>query len=291
MPKGGGLSAAGISCREGHLTINGLKLHYLAWGERRREAILLLHGYANCAATWIPLAGKLARHYRVFAPDFRGHGDSQWDEAGRYGGRYHLADITAFINQLDIDRLSILGHSMGGLVALAYAAANPRQVNKLIIVDIGPEFSLRSEARLKETSRLRRAEYDSLVEVTDYLKLVDPPASRSCLSREAACLTRRNDRGRFVWKHNYSPVKRGSRREAADNAGRWEVIRALKCPTLLIRGERSDILDAGVARRMVAAMPDAELVTIAGAGHYAHRDRPRLFTAAVCRFLQPEAGA
>jgi len=283
------LSAAGIPCGEGCLTINGLKLHYLAWGERHRETVLLLHGYANCAATWIPLAGKLARHYRVFAPDFRGHGDSQRDEAGHYGARYHLADIAAFINQLDIGRLSILGHSMGGQVALAYAAANPSTVSRLIIVDIGPEFSPRSEARLKQTSRLRRAEYNSLAEVTDYLKLVDPPASRSCLSREAACLTRRNEQGRFVWKHDYREVKRGSRRKTPDAAARWEMIRALKCPTLLIRGERSDILDAGLARRMVAAMPDAELVEIAGAGHYVHRDRPRLFSAAVGRFLGPEA--
>jgi len=283
------LSAADSSCREGHLTTNGLKLHYLAWGEHHRETVLLLHGYANCAATWIPLAGKLARRYRVFAPDFRGHGDSEWDEAGRYGGRYHLADITAFINQLEIGRLSILGHSMGGQVALAYAAANPRQVSKLIIVDIGPEFSPRSEARLKETSRLRRAEYGSLNEVTDYLKLVDPPASRSRLSREAAWLTRRTPRGRFVWKHDYRQAGRGSRLKAADTAGRWATVRALECPTLLIRGERSDILDAGVARRMVAAIPDAELVTIAGAGHYLHRDRPRLFSAAVGRFLELEA--
>lgn len=274
-----------------YLDLNGLKLHYLEWGRPAASAVLLLHGYGNCAATWAALAEGLSGEYRVLALDFRGHGDSQWDDAGHYGLRYHVADITVLIDALEINELAVIGHSMGGQAALAYAAACPSQVSRVICVDIGPEFSPRSEARLKQTSSLRRDQYDSLDEVADYLAIVDPYAERELLRGEAADLTRKNAAGRFVWKHHYRlakhSIKRGLQGKRLNAAGRWETIRSVKCPALIIRGERSDLLDAEVARRMIAAMARAKLIEIAAAGHYVHRDQPRLFAEAVRRFLAP----
>jgi pimeloyl-ACP methyl ester carboxylesterase len=283
------MSVTGGAFNDRYLELNGLRLHLLEWGSPAANTVLLLHGYGNCAATWAALAASLSDKYHILAPDFRGHGDSQWDDAGHYGLRYHVADITALIDALGISELAIIGHSMGGQVALAYTAACPSKVSRVACVDIGPELSPRSEARLKQTSSLRRDEYDSLDEVTDYLEIVDPYASRELLCGEAADLTRRNADGRFVWKHHYRLAKRTSPDKRLNAAGRWETVRSVKCPALIIRGERSDLLDAGVARRMTGVMNRAELVEIAGAGHYVHRDQPRLFAEAVRRFLEPAA--
>jgi pimeloyl-ACP methyl ester carboxylesterase len=281
------MAVTGGAFNDRYLELNGLNLHFLEWGSPAASTVLLLHGYGNCAATWTALAESLSDRYHLLAPDFRGHGDSQWDDAGHYGLRYHVADITALIDILGINELAIIGHSMGGQVALAYAAACPSKVSRVICVDIGPELSPRSEARLKQTSSLRRDVYDSLDEVTDYLEIVDPYASHELLRGEAADLTRKNSDGRFVWKHHYRLAKRASPGKRLNAAGRWETVSYVKCPTLIIRGERSDLLDAEVARKMTGVMNQAELVEITDAGHYVHRDQPLLFAEAVRRFLEP----
>ena len=116
-------------------TINGLKLHYLEWGSQHREVVLLLHGFANCAATWYRLAKLLAVKRRVIALDHRGHGDSAWTELSAYTLDDHASDVAGLVAHLKVERLSVVGHSMGSAVAQRFAAMHPARVKRLVLVD------------------------------------------------------------------------------------------------------------------------------------------------------------
>ncbi|MFH0942431.1 MAG: alpha/beta hydrolase [Chloroflexota bacterium] len=271
------------------ITANGLRLHYLEWGKPGQKTIILLHGFNNCAATWIPLAGKLAPRRHVLALDQRGHGDSQWSEGGFYRNEYLAGDLAAFIEALNLKRVSLIGHSMGGNVALKYAATHPEKVARLVIVDIGPEMSRRVETRAAQMLSMKKDVYPSLDEAAAYLEAADPLAARELLLQEAAYLTRRLPDGGFTWKQHQMFLGGNAPKPAgpvsARNEEKWQMMRRVTCPTLVLRGEESDILDEEVARKMVAEIPLGEMVNIAGAGHYVHRDNPARFEKEVRHFL------
>jgi pimeloyl-ACP methyl ester carboxylesterase len=275
--------------QDAFLDLNGARLHYLAWGQPVNPPLLLLHGFTNCAATWTPLAQALSKDYYVLALDQRGHGDSA--KAGIVPGGPTLADdVSAFIDALGLAAVDLLGHSMGGNVALKFAAAHPARVKRLVVEDIGPEFSKRSDARLARIASTKKETYDTLEEVVEYLKLVDPLAPEAILKAEAGWLTRRTPSGKYAWKHHREASGQTGRKTAPQpKVDRWEIVRAVRCPTLIIRGAESDILDADLAPRMAAVMADARLVEIPGAGHYVHRDQYAAFEAAVLDFLGPPA--
>ena len=267
------------------IELSGSRFHYLTWGQPKNRALLLLHGYTNCAATWTPLAQALSRDYYVLALDQRGHGDSA-EVTTSPGGPSLADDVTAFLDALGLPAIDVLGHSMGGNVALKFAAAHPERVKRLVVEDIGPEFSKRSDARLARIAATKQASYDSLDEVLEYLKLVDRRAPEAILRAEAGWLTRRNAEGKYEWKH-FRDIggHAGSKTAPRPRIDRWAVVRAVRCPTLIIRGAESDILDADLAQQMAAAMTDARLIEIPGAGHYVHRDNYGAFEAAVLDFF------
>jgi pimeloyl-ACP methyl ester carboxylesterase len=268
------------------ITINGLRLHYLEWGKPAKEAIILLHGFNNCAATWLPFANKIASNHYVLALDFRGHGDSQWSEEKRYKNEHLAGDLTAFIETLHLEQVSLIGHSMGGNVALKYAAAHPEKVSCLVVVDIGPEMSRRVEARSARMRAAKKDTYPTLDGVVAYLEAADPYAPRDLLGQEAAHLTRKLPDGRFTWKQHQMFIELGTKKTGpASSEEKWQMLRQVSCPVLILRGQESDILNEVVALRMLAEMPNARLVNIEGAGHYVHRDNPARFEKEVRRFL------
>jgi esterase len=264
------------------VTVNGLKLHYLEWGGANRETVVLLHGFANCAATWYRLAGLLAEKRRVIAPDFRGHGDSDWSAAFDYTLDDHASDVAGLVAQLEIERLSMVGHSMGSAVAQRYAAKYPGRVARLVLVDNGPRFGT---AALNNVSARPAApeRMDSFEVAADYLALGDPFAPREVLLKEAEFLTRRDADGSLIWKrHQASGLPRLT---PAEIEARWQILRSINCPTLIVRGDQSLVFEAAVAAEMSRVMASASLIEIPGAGHYVHRDNPAAFDGVVLEFL------
>ena len=115
------------------------ELHYLEWGGRNREStLLLLHGIGDNAHIWDVFAREARRSFRVIALDQRGHGSSETPVPPAYTCEDYVADLAGFIDLLHLDRVILLGHSMGALHATAYAARNPKIVSALVHVDIEP---------------------------------------------------------------------------------------------------------------------------------------------------------
>ena len=105
---------------EKYLDVNGIRFHYLDWGNDKLQPILLLHGFMAHAHVWDDFAQNFRTRYHVIALDQRGHGETQWCEDGAYSIYDHFTDIACFGEALNLNDLILIGHSMGGRNALFY---------------------------------------------------------------------------------------------------------------------------------------------------------------------------
>src|SRR5437763_13337837 len=124
--------------------VKGLGLHCLDWGGDGRTPLLLLHGFTGHAHAWDTLSIALQPHVHVYALDARGHGDS--DPADTYTAAAAFDDISGVVDQLGLTSCVLVGLSMGGRHAMYFASKRPERVQKLVVVDIGPEVSARATA-------------------------------------------------------------------------------------------------------------------------------------------------
>src|SRR5258708_9152225 len=124
------------------IEMRGLRFHYRDWPSKRPGApgLVLLHGYTGQPRSWDAFAEAMTDRYRVLALDQRGHGESAWASADAYGHAEMAADLKAFVAGMGLQRFTLLGLSMGGIVAMQYAGDRPPELERLVIVDIAPEI-------------------------------------------------------------------------------------------------------------------------------------------------------
>ena len=107
------------------LTVNGLRLHYLDWGNASAPPLVCVHGYTSSAQTFNVVARHVMDRAHVIAPDVRGHGESAWSPTGAYTYADQASDLAGFVDQLGLERFTLIGTSMGGIIAMTYAGAHP----------------------------------------------------------------------------------------------------------------------------------------------------------------------
>jgi esterase len=251
--------------RVGTTAGHGLRLAYTAWGAPRagRLPLVLLHGLTGRGADWEPIARRLAHDRRVVALDARGHGASEWSPDAAYAGDAHFADVATALDALGIARCALAGYSMGGGVAILTAGALPERVARLVVVDAypAPEMTPGSARIARRIARLYGG----------------PPAGTCAAVAPAA-------------RPAFDPAiaRRIAEELAAGDPRRldlWPFWEAGRCPALVVRGERSDVLPVGLAREMIARRPAARLATIPDAGHRLPFTRPRQLARLMAAFL------
>jgi len=273
-----------MSFLERSVRVNGVTLHYLDWGPAGAPPVVLLHGITGHARVWDHLAERLVPGRRVLALDQRGHGDSDPAPDDDYRVSTMGDDVAAFAGSLKLDRFALLGHSMGGRIAIQYAAAHAGRLERLIIVDIGPDIELAGLQRVRDMMSKSPERIESEEWAVEYIRRANPLQDLDLLRQRVHHGLKRLPDGELTWKYakGLRDMMRAGRRDAVDL---WEPLARIPCPTLVVRGAESDILSPEVAKKMTERLPDGRLVEIPGAGHTVPADRPDDFVRHVRAFL------
>jgi pimeloyl-ACP methyl ester carboxylesterase len=270
--------------RDRTIVLSGQRFHYTEWGASTAPALVLLHGVTGHARTWDEEAAALASRYRVLALDQRGHGDSDPSPSGDYTVATMSADVTAFADALGLARFSLVGLSMGGRVAIAFAGQAPRRVDRLVIVDIGPEISEAGLLRVGTLMARSPELFPSLEHALAFHRVTNPLYTEAMLRHRVEHGTRAVEGG-LTWKYDRGlreAVRAGTWRDPIDL---WPLWREISCPILLVRGADSDVLSAEIAKRMLDENPNTHFAEVAGAGHTVPGDQPAAFRALLSDFL------
>jgi pimeloyl-ACP methyl ester carboxylesterase len=272
--------------RDEMVEMRGLRFCYRDWPSKRADAqdLVLLHGYTGHARSWDAFADAMSSRFRVLALDQRGHGQTQWAPRDAYDTSEMVADLAAFVTALGLDDFALLGLSMGGLVSIGYAGMRPAELAKLVIVDIAPELDSEGLKRI-QAGVVRSDVFASVDEAYARARADNPiPPDDQLRHRVEYSLMRREDGG---YTYRYDPALRdptNPRKGLPVDEG-WRLVSNINVPTLLVRGELSDILSRPVAAKMARSIPNCRLVEVPGSSHPVPLDKPDAFLDAVATFL------
>src|SRR5215469_10275859 len=220
------------------LTVNDLTLHYLECGDAGAPPIVCVHGYTGSADAFNALARHLKDRYRILALDVRGHGESAWSPAGAYSYADQASDLAAFTRQLELERFVLIGTSMGGIIAMTYAAEHAERLSGLVINDIGPEAEAGTQ-RITQMVGSRPEEFATLEEAMAYRRSASPiVAGRSPEDQRELALgvLRRRPDGRWGWKMDPAYIRQRVEHGPPRRPPLWPALQALTCPTLVVWG-------------------------------------------------------
>ena len=257
-----------------HVVVNGLMLHYRAWGDEHAPPVLILHGLTGHAWEFDALASALANEFRVVVLNQRGHGASAG--AAHYSPELMMSDIARVIEALALGRVRLVGHSMGGVNGWWVAAHYSDRVERLAIIDIDPSVLTSDNAVdmwADALSAYAAARYPTReAAVASYLITRTDNADGELRQFAINNLTQDED-GQWKWRFDADRLIRWMEHAATDEEAHWSALQQLQCPTLVVRGGASPFTSTAEAERMVRAIPQARLVEIPNAGHDVHIDQ------------------
>jgi pimeloyl-ACP methyl ester carboxylesterase len=263
-----------------------LRLHYVDWGNPGKPPLLLVHGGRDHCRNWDWVAEALRPDWHIIAPDLRGHGDSQWSTDANYTMAGYIYDLAQLVHQQRLAPVTIVAHSLGGVISLRYAGVYPETVARLVAVEgLGSpparlaEYRARTiadrlDAWIREqrmlSGRLPRR-YASIEEAFKRMQEENPHLTIEQARHLTEHGVNQNEDGTYSWKFdNYVRAF-----PPYDMAGRdvkllWGRI---ACPTLLLYGKESRWAGDPAADGRSALFTHARVVGLEGAGHWLHHDR------------------
>jgi len=263
------------------LSVRHLSLHYLDWGVPENPPLLLIHGGSAHAHWWDHIAREFAQDHHVIALDLRGHGESNWVKPPAYDVDDYVEDVAVVIRQLQLSPCVLIGHSLGGLIAITYAIRHGATLSALVIVDMGPR--LRPNRRLQLLSRVSTPIFADEEDLFRRFRLLPEKtwAAPELLRHIARHSARALNDGRLTLKVDRATFARQPHDVSAE-------LSHISCPALLIRGGESQTLSPEIVQEMEARLPCLQTVEIPGAGHHVFLDKPAAFLEAVRKFLHEQ---
>lgn len=255
--------------------------------------LVLLHGVMGYALNWRRVAKAFEGRFQVLAYDSRGHGRSVHADLSvvpnAYTPEYLAEDLRKILDDLNWDKIYLVGHSMGGRVAYTFADEYPERVHALVIEDIGPNMIPLNSSLVSRVlasvpvpfadKRTAKSWFD-----TEFPVLFNDLHNAAALGPWLYANMTEDETGHAVWRFDVDGIKAAV--VAGHTIERWDTIRQIQCPTLLIRGELSQDLPRDVYIRMLRENPHFEGVEIEGASHWVHSEKTEAFNSAVDAFLK-----
>ncbi|MBF0325702.1 MAG: alpha/beta hydrolase [Alphaproteobacteria bacterium] len=265
-------------CRSFYVPVMGHDIHVLEWGNPTLPALVMWHGLVRNARDFDVAAAHFADRFRVICPDTIGRGLSSW--SGNPDVDYTLPayclHALGLLDALGIETCAWVGTSMGGLMGMGLAGTEPgkARITRLVVNDAGPQLNEAAIERIRAYAGMV-PEFSTMAEFEGFLRLIYAPFG--ALSDEewrkmAQTSVRRRDSGKL--SSHYDPQLMRVFAEQYTPLDMWPIYDAITCPTLVLRGESSDLLLAETAAAMTTRGPKAGLVTIPGCGHAPYLNTP-----------------
>ena len=247
------------------------RIAYREWGDpRNRDVLVCVHGLTRSGRDFDELARALCAQFRVVCPDVAGRGDSdRLADPKLYTWTQYVADMVTLIARLDVETVNWLGTSMGGFVGMALAAQAASPVRRLMLNDAAPVIGKAALERI--AGYLGQAlRFETLEDAEKYVRTISAPFGPHS-DAQWRLLTenwvRTNEDG--SWRPHYD-MRIGEAFRATmpeKDLELWHLYDAVRCPTLLVRGEHSDVVSRQTAAEMTRRGPKAKVVEIRGVGH------------------------
>jgi len=279
-----------------------LRLHYAEWGSLSAPPLLLVHGGRDHCRNWDWVAERFSGEWRVIAPDLRGHGDSEWCPSGIYTYDAYLWDLLALVEHLGIEKTSIIGHSLGGNIALRFAAAFPEKVHKFVCVeglgispsDVAKTFAKPYNDRLREGALSRqkllmrpKQRFESIEHALNHYHSRNPSLTREQAIHLVSHGIRQNANGGYSWK--FDDLSRKPSQTCASEIEVQQLIAAVQCPVLLPWGGRS-FFSLEENQERISQFKNASVCLYSGSGHWPQHSNLDQFVMDTTRFLENKQG-
>jgi pimeloyl-ACP methyl ester carboxylesterase len=268
------------------MTVAGVRLHVRDSGPRDAPVLVMLHGFGSSLLTWEPWADSLQRDFRVVRFDFPGSGLSSPDPTGDYRDARTMAVLTALLDTLHVARATLIGNSMGGRIAWSFAAAHPDRVERLVLISpdgfASPGFVYGTAPDVPVTMTLMKYVLPKpLLTMSLAPAYADPAAMTDALATRYYDLL-------------LAPGARTAMLERMQQTVLTDpvpLLRSIQAPTLLLWGERDQMIPISNARDYLAALPHATLVPLPALGHLPFEEAPNRALAPLRAFLRRTATA
>ncbi|HSY77890.1 MAG TPA: alpha/beta fold hydrolase [Bacteroidia bacterium] len=253
-----------------------MKLSYRKLGAGK--PLFILHGLFGSADNWQTIGKHFAEYFTVYFIDQRNHGQSPHSNEWNY--EVMSEDIEELMRSEGLDKTMLLGHSMGGKTAMFFTVKHPERVEKLVVVDIGPkkypitnEFVISAIDRFDPKTVKSRKEADELM-----APFIEDYGTRQFLLKNLYW----DENQQLAWKFNYEVIKQNIKNVSDATPMPFDPI---ELPVLFVKGEKSDYIFPSDIKLMNSMFTNAKLITISGAGHWVHADKPQDFFKEVSEFL------
>jgi pimeloyl-ACP methyl ester carboxylesterase len=255
------------------------RLHLLSW-EGEGLPLLLLHGMGGSVHWWDGVAPRLVQSFKPVAVDFAGHGDSGWDPEGRYGLDAYVDNVELARHSLGWSKMAVIGHSMGGRVALEYAAKFPQRVVAVGALDFLTELDSGTEGRFMRARKRPQPVYKDALELIQRFRL--QPEGTLLTGEElrelGEMMIKKAAQGGWTWRFDwrafgfeYPPV--------------WPTLEKVGLPALVMRGEMSEVMPKADFERVVKGLKNGKGIELKRAYHHITLDDSAGTAAAINQFF------
>ena len=277
--------ATSVQPKDQTINVNGINLHYLDWGNEGKPKVLLLHGLRGHSHSWDDVAEEFCQDYNILALDQRGRGESDWAPGGDYSSESYVADLEGFCEAVGFDSFILVGHSMGGRNSMAFAKDNADKLQKLVIIDIGPDLDPKGSGRITQEMIDVPEEFDSFEDVFAYQSKQNRFCSEPVLRRRLTYATKELPNGKFGWRYDLEIREQRRNNTGSKQPDLWLNLPGIKCPVLIVRGSETDTLGLATAEKMTDVLPNGKLVNVERAAHMVFEDNPDGFIQELHNFL------
>jgi len=248
------------------------KIVYSQWGDPTHgEVVVCLHALTRNRHDFDKLATELASDYRVICPDIVGRGESDWLAVPEdYSYALYIADILALLEFIKVDKITLVGTSLGGIIGMMLAARPHSPIQRLVINDVGPLIPKEALRRIAFYLMKAPPHFTTLNEVEKYLRSIYASfgpltdAQWQYLTQHSAQLT---EEGNYRLAYDPMIAKTLQQVVLLKDVDLWSIWNTISCPVLVLHGEQSDLLKTETIEQMQATHPNTQAVTFAGVGH------------------------